>query len=66
MGSIVLLGLAGVMACWIVLALMGAERQQQLQQADAARRAAHAHAAAMAAEASKKPHATPAAHQPAR
>lgn len=64
MGQIVLLGLAGLIAGWIVLGIMGGERERQLQHVDAARRAAHAAASALAAEVLRKSPAGPALPQP--
>ena len=59
-----LLVLAGVLSSWVVLAVLGAERQRRLQDADAARRAAQAVAAAL--EAAKKAQAATTTRQPAR
>lgn len=66
--ALLILALAGLLAGWIVLTILGNERQQQVQQAEYSLRAAQAaaaHAAAVA-EAAKKsqpqtaPHALPA------
>ena len=66
MGEILLLGLAGAICGWIVLTLMGGERQRQLLQAESVRRAAQALAAATAAEAAKKSQPAPNPRQSAR
>ena len=66
MGEMLLLGLAGVVSGWIMLTLMGAERQRQLQHAESVRRTAQALAAATAAEAAKKSQPAPNPRQSAR
>jgi hypothetical protein len=50
MGPIVMLVLAGLVACWIILSILGNERQRQLQQFDAIQHATRAKLAAAAAE----------------
>ena len=67
MGPIVILVLAGLVACWIILSILGNERQRQLQQFDAIQHAARAQLAAAAAEAATRKPQTPAtARQSAR
>jgi hypothetical protein len=66
MGELLLLGLAGVISGWIILTLMGGERQRQLQQVESVRRSAQALAAATAAEAAKKSQPAPSPRQSAR
>jgi len=67
MGPIVILVLAGLVAGWIILSILGNERQRQVQQFDAMQLAARAQLAAAAAEATSRKAQIPAtARQSAR
>ena len=67
MGPIVILVLAGLVACWIILSILGNERQRQVQQFDAMQHAARAQLAAAAAEVATRKTQIPATpRQPAR
>lgn len=66
MGETLLLGSAGLISGWILLTLMGGERQRQLQQLESARRSVQALAAAAAAEAAKKAQPAPTPRQSVR
>jgi hypothetical protein len=48
MAPIVILVVAGLLACWIILSVLGNERQRRVQDFEAMQRAAHS--AAIAAE----------------
>lgn len=54
MGPLVILCLAGLLACWIMLSILASERQRQLQDFEAMQQAARSRSAALAAEAAMR------------